>query len=131
MENEKTVEAITYEDLGNAVEIARVTNEFEADILISKLRAFGIPAFLSFPGESGAAKTMCGRSNLLIRIMAPETKADEAKEILFQEGEYDFSEAENTVTPEETPITPFLAKAFLYLVAIAVILLILAFLASR
>lgn len=131
MKNEKTVEAITYEDLGNAVEIARVTNEFEADILISKLRAFGIPAFLSFPGESGAAKTMCGRSNLTIRIMAPETKADEAKEILFQDGEYDFSEAENTVTPEEAPITPFLAKAFLYLVAIAVTLLILAFLASR
>ena len=117
--------------MGNAVEIARVTNEFEADILISKLRAFDIPAFLSFPGESGAAKTMCGRSNLTIRIMAPETKADEAKEILFSECEYDFSEAENTAPPEEESFTPFLAKAFLYLVAIAVTLLILAFFASR
>lgn len=131
MQNERNIEEINYEDLGNAVEIARVTNEFEADILISKLRAFDIPAFLSFPGESGAAKTMCGRSNLTIRIMAPETKADEAKEILFSECEYDFSEAENFTPPEEAPVAPFLTKAFLYLVAIAVTLLILAFFASR
>lgn len=131
MQNERNIEKIPYEDLGNAIEIACVTNEFEADILISKLRAFGIPAFLSFPGESGAAKTMCGRSNLTIRIMAPETKADEAKEILFTECEYDFSDAENFDPPEDTPIAPFLAKAFLYLVAIAIILLILAFFSSR
>ncbi|MBQ2966801.1 MAG: hypothetical protein IJE10_01605 [Clostridia bacterium] len=132
MMDEKNVNDTAFEDLGDAVEILCTNNEFEADIFISKLRAFGIPAFLSFPGESGAAKTMCGRSNLTIRIMAPSSKAEEAKEILAKtEEEYDFSEAENFAPPEdEMSYFSFLAKGFIYVLGIILLFIILTIVAS-
>ena len=115
-------------DLGNAVEATQTTNEFEADVYVSKLRAFGIPAFLSFPGESGAAKTLCGRSNLPIRIMVPETKLEEAQMVLTQDEDIEqyFPETEDVTPPEEPSLIPFLAKGFIYLVFIALIFVALA-----
>ena len=119
METEKNEVFI---DLGDAVEAIRTTNEFEADIFISKLRSFGIPAFLSFPGESGAAKTYCGRSNLTIRIMVPLSKLEEAKEILEPSEDYAFPETESDSQPKEPSMISFFAKGFVYLFLLLVVL---------
>ncbi len=128
---ENNMENNEFQDLGNAVEALQTTNEFEADVYVSKLRAFGIPAFLSFPGESGAAKTLCGRSNLSIRIMVPETKLEEAKMILTKDDEYEFPDQDDVAPPEEPSFVPFLAKGFVYLVFIALFLALIAMLSTK
>lgn len=120
-------------DLGNAVEAIQTTNEFEADVFVSKLRAFDIPAFLKFPAESGAAKTLCGRSNLPIRVMVPETRLEEAKMILTKDENIEqyFPETENDVPPEEPSYLPFLIKGFAYILFIAFIFVLIAFLSFK
>ena len=128
---ENNMENNEFLDLGNAVEAIQTTNEFEADVYVSKLRAFGIPAFLKFPGESGAAKTLCGRSNLPIRVMVPETRLSEAQEILKKDDILDFPEQDDVTPPEEASYIPFLAKGFMYLVSIAIILAFIAILSSK
>lgn len=130
---ENNMENNEFLDLGNAVEATQTTNEFEADVYVSKLRAFGIPAFLKFPGESGAAKTLCGRSNLPIRVMVPEAKLTEAQTILTRDEniEQDFPETETDLPPEEPSLIPFLAKGFTYLIFIVFIFIIIAFLSFK
>ena len=114
-----------FTDLGEPVEATEVQNEFEAEILVSKLASCGIPAFLRHSQFGEIAKVYCGRSNFPISIMVPSSKLSEALEILSEKGDdFDFSEAENFPPPDDKIDFPFKA-AFAILGAIAIILVIL------
>ncbi len=120
-----------WQDLGQPVELIQTNDEFEADIYISKLKANNIPAFLQYSGFGAVAKVYCGRSNFAVSIMVPETLAEKAKEVISKNQDYDFSEAETMSLPEETEKSPFFEKTILYLIAIILLVIILAFIFSR
>lgn len=114
-----------FTDLGEAVVAKEVQDEFEAEILISKLNSCGIPAYLRHSQFGEVAKVYCGRSNFPISIMVPSSKLSEALEILSDNGgEFDFSEAEDFPPPDDKINFPYKAT-FTILGALAILLIIL------
>ena len=122
-ENQNLNENFT--DLGEPVEATEVQDEFEAEILVSKLQSCGIPAFLKHSQFGGVAKVYCGRSNFPISVMVPSSLLSDATEIISDRGgDFDFSEAEAMPPPDDRIDFPF-KTAFAILGAIAILLVIL------
>lgn len=120
-----------WKDLGEPVELLQTTNEFEADIFVSKLQANNIPAFLKHPGFGSVAKVYCGRSNFPISVMVPKSLETEARELLKPGQDYDFSEAETMPQPAESAKNPMLQKFVFYLIGFIFVLGLLAYIFSR
>ena len=115
-----------FKDLGEPVVLIEVENEFEADILISKLKCADIPSFKKHSELGAIAKVYWGQSNFSISVMVPSSLLDQAKEIIEGSGEteYDFSEAENYPAPSEKSEIP-LQGALTVLFFIVLILFVL------
>ena len=123
--SEKFTQNEDFKDLGEPIVITEVQDEFEAEIIVSKLESCGLPAYLKHSHFGAVAKVYCGRSNFPISVMVPSSKFDEAVEILSDKGEeFDFSEAESFPPPDEKIDFPF-KTAFALLGAIIIVLIIL------
>lgn len=127
-----------YQDLGNPVFLTTAANEFEADLIISKLKASGIIAIMQYPGFGSIAKVYCGRCNFEVNIMVPEQQLEDARAILNDSEEADqlfIKEAEASLPqdaePSEIPQfkNGFIAKLtiFIFLIVFLVILFTLAY----
>lgn len=114
-----------FTDLGEPIVAMEVQDEFTGEILVSKLKSYGIPAFLRHSQFGEVAKVYCGRNNFSVSVMVPSSKLDEALEILSEQGEtFDFSEAESFPAPDlkiDFPYKPALA----ILCGIAIVIIIL------
>lgn len=78
------------------VQVAQVSDDFDAEVKIALLGSFKIPAIKRYSGFSAVAKVYCGNSNLGVRIYVLKSDAEKAKEILeapFDDSEL-FSEAD-------------------------------------
>lgn len=62
--------------------LCETADEFEADLIVQKLKCYGIYAFKQFKGTDGYNKILLGRTILGVRIFVGETDFDAAKEIL-------------------------------------------------
>lgn len=123
--SENFIENEEIKDLGEPVPLTEVQDEFEAEILISKLSSYKIPAYLKHSHFGAVAKVYCGRSNFPISVMVPSSKYDVALEILSDKGEdFDFSEAESFPPPDDKIDFPF-KTAFALLGAIIIVLIVL------
>ena len=123
--SEKFIAENEFQDLGEPVPTTEVQDEFEAEILVSKLAANGIPAYLRHSQFGAVAKVYCGRSNFPISVMVPSSKYDEALQIISEKGEdFDFSEVENFPRPDDKIDFPY-KSAFAILGAIVIVLIIL------
>lgn len=62
--------------------LCTASDEFEADIIISKLSSEGIPAFKKFKGSDSYSRIILGRTLLGVDIIISEKDLAVAKEIL-------------------------------------------------
>jgi len=69
----------------------------EAEITVSMLASFGIPAVTELPGDGRFGKIIIGHSGYGVDIFVPATRLNEAKELLEAE---DITEAELSKTDE-------------------------------
>lgn len=96
-------------DLGNPVYLTTAVNEFEADILVSKLKASGILSILRYPGFGSIAKVYCGRCNFEVEILVPEKQLDDALAVINSSPEEDqllMEEVESSIAAGEEPPEP-------------------------
>ena len=64
------------------VEVYNAADEFEADIIVSKLKAEGIYAYKAYKGIDSYNKILLGRTLLGVKVIVGESNADEARNIL-------------------------------------------------
>ena len=64
------------------VEVYNAVDEFEADIIISKLMAEGIYAYKAYKGIDSYNKILLGRTLLGVKIIVGESSVEEARIIL-------------------------------------------------
>lgn len=64
------------------VEVYNAADEFEADIIISKLKAEGIYAYKAYKGIDSYNKIFFGRTLLGIKIIVGEEESEEARIIV-------------------------------------------------
>lgn len=62
--------------------LCTVTNEFEAEVIIAKLRAEGVYAFKKFNGADGYNRILLGRTVLGVDIIVEEKDFEKALEIV-------------------------------------------------
>ncbi len=56
--------------------------DIEAELLISMLGAYGIPAFCAYPGDGAFGKLIMGVSGTGVDVCVPETMAEKARELM-------------------------------------------------
>lgn len=122
VEKLQTEETDVFSDLGEPVKLTETADEFEADVLLSKLEASGIPAFLSYSGFGSVAKVYCGRSNFAVSVMVPSSLLDKAKDVIAPNQDYDFSGVEEMETPKMPKNTVFARLLLLFPALFALII---------
>lgn len=66
----------------------------EADIVVSMLQAYGIPAEKEFSGASSVLKVCLGTATYGVKVVVPKEKLQQAKELLEAEPALDDMEEE-------------------------------------
>ena len=64
--------------------LTSAANEFEAEVIIAKLRAENIPAYKKFKGIDGYNRILIGRTILGVDIMVAESDLEEAENIILE-----------------------------------------------
>lgn len=78
---EEKEEAVIVPD-EKAVEIYNAADDFEADIIIAKLKAEGIYAYKAYKGIDSYNKILLGRTLLGVKVFVGESHKEEAEDIL-------------------------------------------------
>lgn len=73
------------QDLGKPLVLCTAADDFEAEIILAKLRAEGVFAFKRYRGPDGYSKILLGRTILGVEILVSENDFEEAQDIVFAE----------------------------------------------
>lgn len=82
LENRPKVENDKFDPNEKPCKLCSAADEFEADIIVAKLRAEGIYAYKKFKGTDSYNRILLGRTILGVDIIVGEKSLSEAKKIL-------------------------------------------------